>query len=96
MNEQEKRLVKSSTERGVFSICDSKGGECNTFYSRLSQLLSGKRNLSKLITMYWIRTKVCFALLKPSLLCIRGSRAVCRRASEFKWDIDVSHEHARI
>ena len=31
MNEQEKRLVKSSTERGVFSIYDSKGENATRF-----------------------------------------------------------------
>ena len=69
------------------------GKACNMFYSRLSQLISDKRNLSKLITMNWIRTKVCFMLLKSSLLCLW---LVCRKVSEFECDIDVSHEHAKI
>ena len=41
-----------------------------TVYSRLSQLMSVERNFSKLLTMKWIKTKVCFALLKSSLLCL--------------------------
>ena len=79
----------------VFSIYGSMRRECDTFYSRLSQLISSKRNLSKSITVNWIRTKVCFALLKCSLLCLRGSRTVCRKVSESERDIDVSHEHAK-
>ena len=44
---------------------------------------------------YWIRSKVCFALLKLSLLCLQGSRMVCRKVSELERDTDVSHEHAK-
>ena len=46
--------------------------------------------------MNWIRIKVCFALQKSSLLCLRDPRTVCRKVSEFERDIDVSHEHAKI
>ena len=90
MNEFEKK--KSYNERVlpvdqgtftplVFSFYGSMERECNTFYSRVSQLISDKRNLPKSITMNWIRTKVCFALLKSSLLCLRGSKTVCRKVS---------------
>ena len=105
MNEHEKKgsynervlQVNQGTFRPlVFSIYGSMGRECNMFYSRLSQLISDKRNLSKSMTMNWIRTKVCFALLKSSLLCLRGSRTVCRKVSDFECDINVSHEHAKI
>ena len=44
------------------------GKECDTFYSRSFDLLSKKRDLPKSITMSWIGTKMCFGLLKPSLL----------------------------
>ena len=80
----------------VFSIYGSMGRECNMFYSRLSELISDKRNLPKSITMNWIRTKVCFALLKSSLLCLRGSRTVCRKVPELECDNDVPHQHAKI
>ena len=80
----------------VLSIYRGIGRECNTFHSRLSHLISDKRNLSKSITMNWIRTKVCFALQKSSLLCLQGYGTVSRKVSEFECDIDVSHEHAKI
>ena len=80
----------------VFSVYGSIGRECNTFYSRLCQLISDKRNLPKSITLNWIRTKVCLALLKSSLLCLRGSGTVCKKVSEFECDTDVSHEHTKI
>ena len=67
MNEHEKKRLYNEwmlqVDHGtftplVFSIYGSMGRECNMFYSRLSQLISDRRNLSKLITMNWIRTKV--------------------------------------
>ena len=58
----------------VFSIYGSMGGECHKFYSRLSDLLSEKRNLPKSVVANWVRSKVCFALLKSSLLCLCSSR----------------------
>ena len=63
-NEQVLHFDHGTFTHLVFSIYGSIGRECNTFYSRLSQLISDNRNLSKTINMNWIRTKVCFALLK--------------------------------
>ena len=42
----------------AFSIYGRMRRECNTFYSRLSRLISDKRSLSKSIIINWIRTKV--------------------------------------
>ena len=54
------------------------GRECTKFYSKLEELLSDKRKKSKLLKVDWLRTKVCFGLLKSCLLCLRGSRSVNR------------------
>ena len=68
MNEHEKKRLYNEwmlqVDHGtfiplVFSIYGSMGRECNMFYSRMSQLISDRRNLSKSITMNLIRTKVC-------------------------------------
>ena len=79
-----------------FSISGSMGRECHTFYSKVCDLLSEKRDLPKSITMNWIRIKICFALLKSSLLCLRGSRTVCRKVAEFETDVVVSEFISRI
>ena len=80
----------------VFSIYGSMGRECHKFYSRLSDLLSEKVNLPKSVVANWVRSKVCFALLKSSLLCLRGSQTLCRKASELECDIGISHDLAKI
>ena len=58
----------------VFSVFGGMGDECKTFFKRLSSLLSEKRleNLATVVT--WVRKRVCFALLRSVLLCVRGSR----------------------
>ena len=63
----------------VFSLYGGMGRECKTFYSRLAELLSIKQNISKSVATNWIRTKVSYALLKPSLLYVQGSRPQVNR-----------------
>ena len=54
------------------------GKECTKFYSKLAELLSDKRKQSKSLTVNWLRTMVCFGLLKSCLPCLRGSRSAIR------------------
>ena len=77
-------------------IKGSMGRKCQKFYSRLAQMISEKIDLPQSISSNWIRTKVCFGLLKSSLLCLRGSRTVCRKTAEFEIDVGVSHTIAKI
>ena len=69
MNEQEKKRVYSEKifqikhGTSVYSICGSMGRACQTFYLRLSDLLSEKRDLpSSIWCTNWIRIKICFTL----------------------------------
>ena len=80
----------------VFSVSGSMGRERQKFYSRLAQLISEKTHLPLSISSNWIRTTVCFGLLKSCLLCLSGSRTVCRKTAEFEIDVDVSHPIAKI
>ena len=73
MNEQEKKRAYNERilqiDHGtltslMFSINDSIGREYQKFYSRLSQMISKKRDLLPSISSNWIGTKVCFGLLK--------------------------------
>ena len=105
MNEQEKKRAYNKRiihiDHGtftllVFSVNGSMERKCQKFYSRLAQVISEKKNLLQSISSHWIRIKVCFVLLKSSLLCLRGSRTVCRKTAEFEIDVDVSHTVAII
>ena len=78
------------------SINSNMGRESQTFYWRLALIISEKKDLPLLISSNWIRTKVCFRLLKSSLLCLRGSRTVYRKTTKFEIDVDAPHTVAKI
>ena len=64
------------------------------FYSKLAELLSDKRKESKSLTVNWLRTKLCFGLLKSCLLCLRGSRSVNRNIIKIDDNMMVAIELA--
>ena len=78
----------------VFSIYGSMGRDCKKFYSKLAELLSDKRKESKSLTVNWLRTKLCFGLLKSCLLCLRGSRSVNRNIIKIDDNMVVANELA--
>ncbi len=58
----------------VFTCFGGMAVECLHFYNRLSDMVAEKRNISGSVARSWIRTKLCFSLLKTANLCIRGSK----------------------
>ena len=80
----------------VFNVCGGMGRECITFYKRLSTLISEKRqeNLSSVST--WIRTRICFALLRSTLMCLRGTRHRYHRANVNEIDMELDLHEAAI
>ena len=68
------------TDRGsftplVFSSTGSAGPMADTFLQRLVGKLSEKDGVSYSSTIAWLRCRFSFALLRGSILCIRGSRS---------------------
>ena len=59
-------------------------------------MLPEKRELPQPTSSNCIRTKVCFGLVKSSVLCLKGSRAVYRKPAGFEIDVDVPHTGAKI
>ena len=85
--ENEKKRMHASrvleVEQGTFSLLvfTPTGGmadECKRYHSRLDELISIKKEHDYSTTMTWIRSKVCFALLRSALLCLRGLRTTRR------------------
>ena len=58
----------------VFSCFGGMSVECFKFYNHISDKLSEKRNISVSLARSWVRTKLCFSLLRTANLCIRGSK----------------------
>ena len=81
----------------VFSIYGGMGRECQTFYHRLAEMIAEKQNEKLPIVISWLRTKICFSLLKSCLLCIRGSRRSSRQHQSDacgRLDPDITIDHA--
>ena len=95
-HEDEKKRAYSQrvleVEHGVFTplILSTTGGmgrEAQTFYKRLADLLSHKRNVPYSSIIGWLRCKLSFAILRSAVLCIRGSRSSIHHPIK---DIDIA------
>jgi len=85
LNEKEKKRSYNErvmqVEHGSFTpiVLSATGGigrEGKKFYTRLSEMISEKRNQSFPLITSWIRRKISFALVRSIGMCIRGSRSV--------------------
>ena len=68
-------LKEGSFTSLVMSTTGGMGRAASVFYKRLASLLSEKRGVHYSKTMGWIRCRLSFALLRSSLMCIRGARS---------------------
>ena len=59
----------------VLSVTGGMGRAATTFYSRLASMISEKRSTQYSNTLNWIRCKLSFALLRASIMSIRGTRS---------------------
>ena len=58
----------------VFACTGAAGKTSHVFLKRLASLVSEKRNLTYAETMGWLRCRLAFALVRASVLCLRGTR----------------------
>ena len=58
----------------VFAASGGMGKAATVFYKRLAALLAQKRHQPYSTTMGWLCTALSFALLRSTVLCLRGSR----------------------
>ena len=59
----------------VMSTTGGMGKAASTFYKRLASMLSEKRGISYSQTINWVRCRLSFALLRASILSVRGSQS---------------------
>ena len=74
----------------VISAFGGMGRECQIFYSKLAEKLAEKRSISKADASTYIRTKLSFALVKATNLCIRGSRSWRQTYTESIREADIA------
>jgi hypothetical protein len=59
----------------VMSCTGGMGSIATTFYKRLAAMISEKRDTPYSQVVHLIRAKLSFALLRSSIMCIRGARS---------------------
>ena len=106
LNEQEKKRAYEEgvreIEHGsfaplVFSISGGMGPIATTEYKRMALLIAEKQNHPYSSTLFWLRCKLCFSLLRSAIMCIRGSRSSYHRPTNmFSEAIDLSCSESRI
>ena len=62
----------------VFTTTGGMAPECQVYHKRPAELPSAKKVEDYSTTMSWIRTRISFAFLRTSLLCLRRSRSIRR------------------
>ena len=90
-NEKEKKTSYNQRvmdiEHGSFTpiVLSAYGGfgrETERFVSNLIHKIAEKKDMPVSVTANYIRTKISFILVKPQVLCMRGSRKVWRALGE--------------
>jgi len=62
----------------VFTSTGGMGPECLRLHSRLAELIANKKGEHYSRTVSWITARTSFALLRSTLICLRGSRTIRR------------------
>ena len=78
----------------VFTTAGGMAPQSQLVLKRIAAALCEKRDLPKSVVTGWLRCRLSFALLRTTLLCVRGTRA--RRSVEPDSNIELSVSAARI
>ena len=78
-NDRILQVEKGSFSPLIFSTTGGMGPECTKYHKRIAELISNKRGESYPDTMNYLRTRLRFALLKSTLIAVRGERGRRRR-----------------
>ena len=62
----------------TFTTTGVMGHECSIFHKTLAEKLSAKKGERYEDVVRYLRVKFSFLALKATLLCLRGSRTVCK------------------
>ena len=77
-NQYERRIREvdhSSFTPLVWSTSGGAGPSASVFLKRLASLLADKKDQPYSVTMGWLRCRFGFALLRSSIMCLRGARS---------------------
>ena len=66
----------------VFSTSGGMGPQAEMVIKRIGMQLAEQQNLTPSVTISWIRCRLSFAILRSSLVCLRGSRPLKKMYEE--------------
>ena len=105
-NEQEKKRSYEERVREVehgsfspliFSTSGGLGPIATVVYKRIASLIAEKRDQPYSRTLFWLRCKLSFSLLRSAIMCIRGSRSSYHHPSRTSGEaIDLICSESRI
>ena len=78
-NDRILQVEKGSFSPLIFTTTGGMGPECTKYHKRVAELLSNKRGESYADVMNFIRTRIRFALLRSTLIAVRGERGKRKR-----------------
>ena len=81
-NERIINVEKSTFTPLVFTTTGGMGPECQRLNKRLAELISKKRNEQYSKVMSYIRTRLRFALLRSTIIALRGLRGKSSREED--------------
>ena len=59
----------------VFTIAGGMGSIATTAYKRIASLMADIREVPYSTTLFWLRCKLSFSLLRSAIMCLRGTRS---------------------
>ena len=68
----------------VFAATGGMGPTATTVFKKLASLLSEKRSINYSKCLYWLRCRLCYSLLRSSVMCLRGHRST-QQHQTLKW-----------
>ena len=80
-NDRIMHVEKASFSPLVFSTTGGMGTECSRYHKRIAELIAKKSGDSYSDVVNHIRTRIRFALLKSTLIAVRGERGGSRKRS---------------
>ena len=78
----------------VLSTTGGMGRAATTFYRRLAAMLSEKRDVPYSKMIGWIRCRLSFALLRASIMSVRGARSSANRPANEALHVPVELQSA--
>mgnify|MGYP006973416841 FL=1 len=77
----------------IFTTTGAMGKECLNYHSRqAAELIAIKKVEDYAKTVFWIRARTSFALLRSAIICLRGTKSTLRKSWEFR-NTDMEFEN---